>query len=349
MSEPNIAAFLTEPKSESLIIGPTEMPKANKGEIVIRVHATALAPVDSGIQKLDLFPWLKYPRILGCDAAGEVVQVGPEGEWGCPFKIGDRVIGGPGGIMPKRLSNTEASFQRYTRLLVQVTSPLPPSIPYIQGCSLPLNLATASTGLFEPHLLHLDYPTIPPLPENNKYLIIWGGSTSVGSCAIQLARSSGYTIITTCSPKNFDYCKELGAKQVLDYNDPLIEEKLVELLNGKQVVGALTLGEGGAEICVKVFKKSDCIGKKFVAMGNFQIKEMPSKEDGDKFMGDLCVETETSKKIFWDFLPKALEIGQFKVKPDVEVIPGGLSGIQDGLNRIWRKEISAKKLVVEVK
>jgi NADPH:quinone reductase-like Zn-dependent oxidoreductase len=71
-------------------------------------------------------------------------------------------------------------------------------------------MSTAACGLFQEDHLALQRSSALPKP-TSKTLLVWGGSTSVGSNAIQLAVAAGYEVFTTASPKNFDYVKKLGA------------------------------------------------------------------------------------------------------------------------------------------
>jgi NADPH:quinone reductase-like Zn-dependent oxidoreductase len=67
-------------------------------------------------------------------------------------------------------------------------------------------------------------PTIPasPLPEgeHGKKILIWGGSSAMGSLSISYAKAAGYTVISTSSPHNFDLLKKSGADHVFDHSDP---------------------------------------------------------------------------------------------------------------------------------
>ena len=88
--------------------------------------------------------------------------------------------------------------------------PLPYAIPTSKGVVLPLGVSTAAAGLYQKDFLNLPFPTEDP-ESLDRTLLIWGGSSSVGSCCIQLAVASGAEVITTASPSNFYYCKKLGA------------------------------------------------------------------------------------------------------------------------------------------
>lgn len=122
---------------------------------------------------------------------------------------------------------------------------------------LPLGISTAAAGLYQKDYLNLPYPE-EDKDSLDRTILIWGGSSSVGSCAIQLAKASGAEVITTASPSNFDYCKKLGASQCFDYHDDDIEDEIVDALKGKTVLGAFHAvgGDGAVESCAKIVDRA---------------------------------------------------------------------------------------------
>ena len=84
----------------------------------------------------------------------------------------------------------QGAFQQYTVLLEQMAAPIPDSMPYESACVLPQAVSTASSGLFQKSHLGLQHPSANPTP-TGQTLLVWGGSTSVGSNAIQLAVAAG--------------------------------------------------------------------------------------------------------------------------------------------------------------
>lgn len=86
-SQTHKAFFVLAPNTTDYVTGDTETPKPNAGEILVKVHAAALNPVDWKAPKYNVFID-KYPAVLGADAAGEVVQLG---EGVNNFAVGDRV------------------------------------------------------------------------------------------------------------------------------------------------------------------------------------------------------------------------------------------------------------------
>lgn len=131
------------------------------------------------------------------------------------------------------------AFQKFTIVQKNAVAELPYKIPSSVGVVLPLGISTAAAGLFQEGFLSLPLPSPSESPSPiDRTLLIWGGSSSVGSCAIQLAVAAGAEVITTASEKNFEYCKKLGAGEVFDYHAEDVEEQVVKWLKGKTVAGA---------------------------------------------------------------------------------------------------------------
>lgn len=161
---------------------------------------------------------LPYPFILGTDVSGAVAQVGSAVT---KFKVGQRVIGHCDGLIS--LKTTSAGFQLYSTCRERVVSAVPDSLPLANAAVLPLGVDTAATGLY--HDLKLPLPSLNPT-SMGKTILIWGGASSCGSCAIQLAVASGLRVITTASKANFDYVKSLGALEAYDYRASDVVDQL---------------------------------------------------------------------------------------------------------------------------
>jgi NADPH:quinone reductase-like Zn-dependent oxidoreductase len=222
-------------------------PHPHEGEIVIKNHAVAINPVDwlTPVLGTFLLPWIKYPFIFGSDLAGEVVEVG---KGVTRFSVGDRVLGHAMGMDKKRNSAAEGAFQEYTVVLAHMAAPIPDTLSYENAAVLPLTLSTAACGLFQKDQLALQYPFVNPKP-TGKTLLIWGGSTSLGSNAIQLAVAAGYEVFTTASPRNFPYVKKLGASQVFNYHDKNGVKEIIKAFQSKTIAGALAIYIGSARAC----------------------------------------------------------------------------------------------------
>ena len=334
----NRAAWLTAEKAKPLQVKEAPLGVPEENQILVKNHAIAINPVDGGLQEEAFLP-LQYPYILGEDVAGEVVDVGPNV---VQFKKGDRVIGLPVGFVSYRTD--EKGFQLYTLLRVNMSSKIPDSLSFERAVVIPLGLATAASGLFRNEFLNLHLPTNPASESNGKLLLIWGGATCVGSNAIQLAVAAGYEVISTASPKNFDYVKSLGASQVFDYNSSTVISDLLHTFKGKASVGALDAVGGSTWAPVLEFvQKSE--GVKFVAT---VIPGFPDPPEGIKMnsvFGSALMGTPIAKAIFEDFLPKALQSGAFLPSPEPLIAGRGLESIQDAID-LQRKGVSARKVVV---
>lgn len=364
----NHAAWLTTYDSP-LEVKEAPYPSPSTKQIIIHVHAIAINPVDWGtqLQGGKLFPWLKLPYILGSDISGSVIEIGSSVT---KFRVGDRIVGQ--GLNFQHNNPAEGAFQEYVLLSESMACKIPDEVKYEDAAVLPLGLATAATGLFQDTYLGLEFPG----KEGKGTVVIWGGSTSVGCCAIQLAVAAGYEVFTTASPKNFELVKGLGAKKVFNHNDSeKAVDGIVKALEGKSIVGAFAIGSpmtdrngfGAGEACLEIVKK--CQGRKFVAMvssnlisdwyssfsgfystNSLQAMYGPAElaKDGveAKFVTSEQLKTsEVGKMLYGEFLPGALKEGKFVCAPEALVVGDGLKKIQEALD-LQKKGVSARKVVV---
>lgn len=204
-------------------------PKAN--QVTIRIHAVAMNPVDMAMQSMGI-AIEKYPCIIGLDCAGIVTAVGSEIK---QFKVGDRVCGC---VDVDDQAQGQGAFQMYVNLIESLTGKIPENISFAQAAVLPLGMDTACVGLFEKDNLRLDLPQATPRKPNGKAILVWGGSSSVGTCGIQAAKSAGYEVATTASAHNLDYCRSTGADHAFDYKTESVVEDVVKALKGKEFAGA---------------------------------------------------------------------------------------------------------------
>lgn len=314
-----------------------------------------------------MYTWLKYPCILGCDVAGEVVEVGKNVT---RFQAGDRVIGFARGTDEDINNPSQGAFQNYPVLQPDLTAHIPDTLAYEDAVVIPLGAGTAAAGLFQKDQLGLQLPTLK-YTTTGKTLIIWGGSTSVGSNAIQLGVAAGYEVFTTCSPRNFDYVKKLGASKVFDYNSKTVIPDMIQGFKDKTSAGALSIGDGAAEACMAILDKVQ--GNKFVSMAtypllqqepvnlvflrtayhfiswiiSFKIKGLVKGIKSNFIFGSSIAHNEVGKALFADFLPEALEVGSFVATPEATVFGKGLESIQAACE-YHQKGVSAKKVVVSL-
>ncbi|OJJ29895.1 hypothetical protein ASPWEDRAFT_46646 [Aspergillus wentii DTO 134E9] len=316
---------------------PTWKPEEN--EILTRNHAVAINPIDGSLQTKAWMP-MGYPTILGEDVAGEVIAVGPNVT---RFKPGDRVLGHALGFLTGR--DQDGAFQAHTTLRVNMASKIPDRISYEKAVVIPLTFSTASAGLFQEEYLKLNLPTEPRAQPTGKTILIWGGASSVGSNAIQLAVAAGCDVITTASQKNFDYVKNLGASQVFDYRSPTTTEALIQAMQDKTIAGAMDcIGSSATQACIDVMKQ--CDGNRFVVTVNSGFQTVQDIVTVKGVMGASIKDNFVSKAVYEDFLPRALEEGTFKPSPEPVIVGNGLEIVQEALDLHGKGGISARKLVV---
>jgi NADPH:quinone reductase-like Zn-dependent oxidoreductase len=134
-----------------------------------------------------------------------------------------------------------SAFQHYALAPATLTAKIPDATSFVTASMLPLVMATAAAGLFESVYIGLLVPSAAGTPDpvaKEKAILIWSGSSSVGSCAVQLAAACGITVISTASEKNFGLVKELGADFVFDHTRADVMKDIVAAAKGKTMVGA---------------------------------------------------------------------------------------------------------------
>lgn len=185
---------------------PTDIPK---GHVLVKVLAAALNPVGYKLMAMPNF-MVKRPVIAEHDLAGEIVIAN-----GTEFHVGDEVFG----LVPAELSMKTGwgSMQEYAIVPAEALVLKPKNIDFTTAAGVALAGQTAYEALF----------VIGKLEEGQR-VFINGGSSSVGTLAIQLAREKGVRVDCSASGRNTDYVKSFGAEQVFDYTKKPLYEQLLE-------------------------------------------------------------------------------------------------------------------------
>ncbi len=188
-------------------------PDPGPGEVRVKVCAVGLNPVDCKLAASG-FPGWEYPFILGLDVAGVIDAVGPDiSEWepGDPvYYHGD--LSRPGG------------YGQYTLALANTISWLPEGLSYAAAAALPCAGFTAYQAMHRK--LHV---------QSGRSILVHGGAGGVGGFAVQLSRIAGLQVIATCSRHNFNFVKDLGASEVIDYKLENVAERVAEITGGRGV------------------------------------------------------------------------------------------------------------------
>ncbi|KAK7911272.1 hypothetical protein PG985_013753 [Apiospora marii] len=321
------AAFL-DGKDQKLRTASRDSGAPGPGELLIKVKAVAINPVDWKIQDYGAFI-SEWPTVLGEDLAGEVMEVG-RGDAEQTYQPGDRVIVHSQFLGNKKLD--QAGFQEIVTAPVSSVAKLPDSVSFEQGVVLPLALSTAAAGLFQPDHLGLDKPSLSPA-KNGKTVLVWGGSSSVGTAAIQLAVAAGYEV-------------SLGARAVLDYSDKDLVQNLVAELKKGEFAGvydsigladcekqaAQVVSELGGGKMTTVLPPPEGLPENVKSAGVFAITIFTQHPD-------------VGKAVWQDFVPDALKSGQLKPAPAPEVVGRGVDSLQAAFDK-QKAGVSAKKIVV---
>ncbi|KAF6806323.1 hypothetical protein CSOJ01_08899 [Colletotrichum sojae] len=340
----NRAAWLTGAKVRPFLIDDAPFPEAGPGEVVIRNVVTALNPAEWKIQDLGIIV-TKYLTILGADAAGYVEQVG---QGVTHLKPGQRAIAYCTGL--GRQDPAFGTFQLYSKADANLTSVVPDGMSLEEAAVLPLAMATASVGLFKRKYLGLPLPRADLKSQTEergerKTLLVWGGSSSVGGTAVQLASAAGLRVVATASRGNFERVKELGAEVIVDYRDGEVVRQVLDAVGGDVV---------GVYDAVSTEASLKPIGEVLEKIGERKVVTMLPNEN--KFGRNAVLEfaaafeitedpAEVGDPVWGDFVPKALERGRLLARPEPVVVGTGLEAVQGGLDRL-KEGVSARRLVV---
>ncbi|GAA5522628.1 NADP-dependent oxidoreductase [Aliifodinibius salicampi] len=180
--------------------GMLEKPEPGEGEVLVRVQAAGVNPVDAAVARgmLDEMIPAQFPAVPGWDVAGEVKERGHAAR---RFDIGDEVY-----AYARRPTVQHGTFAEYVVLPECYLAHRPREITVEEAGGIPLVGLTAYQALFQYGDLQEDHT-----------LLILGASGGVGTLAIQLAKSAGATVIGVASDENKDYMKDLGADHTIDY------------------------------------------------------------------------------------------------------------------------------------
>lgn len=180
-----------------LVIANQPDPTPKAGEVLIRVKAAGINPVDGAV-RAGYFPLLgEPPFILGWDISGTVEALGA-GVTG--FKIGDEVFGMP------RFPKQAAAYAELAAVPADEIALKPKRADHLQAGSLPLAGLTAWQGLVRHGGL-----------KSGQRVLVHAGAGGVGHLAVQIAKARGAYVVTTASTQKLDFARSLGADEVLEY------------------------------------------------------------------------------------------------------------------------------------
>nr|BFD96134.1 NADP-dependent oxidoreductase [Kitasatospora sp. Xyl93] len=181
---------------EVLEVVETERPAPLGGEVLVRVHASGVNPVDVAVRS-GAYPLLGEPPYgVGWDISGVVEEAGP----GARFKPGDEVFGMP--FFPRAATG----YADYVAVPSRQVARKPAALDHVQAAALPLAALTAWQGLVD----------AAGLTEGQRVLI-HRAAGGVGHFAVQIAKARGAHVIALASGAKHEFVRGLGADEVIDY------------------------------------------------------------------------------------------------------------------------------------
>ena len=220
---------------EVLSIDEIPVPQPAPDEVLIKVHATSVNPVDWKIregQRKEKFPG-KLPLTLGWDVSGTIEALG---EKVSAFRKGDEVYGRPD-------PTKNGAYAEYIVVKANIISIKPTSIGHTEAAAVPLAGLTAWQALFDHGLL-----------KPGQKVLIHAAAGGVGTYAVQFAKWKGAYVIGTASSANIDFLKRLGADEVIDYKMEDFETALsdvdlvLDTIGGETQLKSLTILKAGGRV-----------------------------------------------------------------------------------------------------
>ncbi len=202
---------------ENIIYGEIPTPQPQASEVLVKISAVAVNPVDTYVRGGMLSFDLPLPFVVGCDLAGVVEATGPQAR---RFQAGDRVWCSNQGLLGR-----QGTFAEYAAVDEQWLYSTPANVDDQTAAACALVSITAHLGLFRDAKL-----------EAGETILVQGGSGGIGSIVIQMAKAVDARVITTAgSPEKVAKCLELGADIALNYREEDVATGILESTGGAGV------------------------------------------------------------------------------------------------------------------
>ncbi len=200
--------------AESIIVGDLPIPTVGPHQVLVRVQAVSVNPIDTYIRSGAVAMPLPMPFIVGCDVAGIVEQVGAE--------VSDLAVGTPVWASNQGLLGRQGTFAEYAAVDRQWLHLRPMQVTAPEAAASALVGLTAHLGLFRDAQLR-----------SGETICVIGGTGGVGSMVVQMAKAIGATVIATAgSDEKVEACRKLGADHVIPYHRQKIAEGLQQYAPG---------------------------------------------------------------------------------------------------------------------
>jgi NADPH2:quinone reductase len=222
---------------EAIQVGELPRPSPGPGQVLVKVGATSLNPIDLYVRSGMIAMPLSFPYVIGCDLAGTVAELGPGAS---RFQPGDRVWGSNQGLLGRQGVTAEFAAVDEDWLY-----PTPGNLEDDSAAAMALVGITAHLGLFQYGRLQAGETVYVP-----------GGSGGVGSMVIQMARAAGARVTTSAgSAEHLALCRDLGADLALNYKTEDIPARLREFAPEGIDVWYETQREPNLEVSIPLLRK----------------------------------------------------------------------------------------------
>ncbi len=202
------AYFRTTGSPDVIEFGNLPEPVCGDEQVIVRVRAVSVNPIDTYIRNGANYWPLPEPYIPGCDFAGEIAALGSQVKL---FSVGQRVWGSNQGLMGR-----QGTFSEFAAIDSKWLHPSPDCVEDTEMAAIALVGITAHLGLFQHAKLR---------PEET--IFVRGGTGGVGSMVVQMAKAIGAKVITTAgSEAKLAKCRALGADHVINYNESDLSEEI---------------------------------------------------------------------------------------------------------------------------
>lgn len=192
-----------------------DTPEPGEGEILIKVKATSINPIDNKLLRHELGFNPELPAVLHGDVAGVVSAVGPGVH---KFEVGDEVYACAGGFI-----GTPGALAEYMPADENLVAHKPRSLNFAEAAALPLVVLTAWESL-------IDSADIQP----GEHVLVHGGTGGVGHVGVQLAKAKGARVAATVSSDDkAEIARSLGADDVINYRDESVDGYVQRLTDGR--------------------------------------------------------------------------------------------------------------------
>ncbi|KAJ9617169.1 hypothetical protein H2200_000890 [Cladophialophora chaetospira] len=345
------AIIATSKTGPAQLIHDRPPPTLRPGYVLVRTHAVAINPADNLYLTYGL---AAANTLLGCDYAGVILEVSPECKR--PWNVGDRVCGCTRAGDPSQLEN--GTFAEIVCVKADVGMKIPEGMSFEEACTLGVTVLTTGQCLYQK--LKIPFPPVSGRDTTKRgWILVYGGSSAMGTMVMQFAKLSNFTVITTCSPHNFDLVRSYGADHVFDYHraDSSIAE-IKGLVQGEELktcIDCISTPES-AEYCAKLLAP----GAKYSSLGPVSSPRadvMTSQTMGWSFLGEewemmgqkfLASQQDFEFSMAFATLSEELLARSLIRAHPLDLRPGGLDAILKGMEDLKAGKVSAKKIVVTV-